>query len=165
MTSKEIEERLFAILQRWVQGQHRRDSDEWLRALYSAYGDRMRADNHNIWMTGSILLPLAISAFGLYASTDNMDLGRIIVLAIGSSVLIVAWLFIAENHRAFQQKSEAWMNAIQRVIDINDNTPNKAEGNRLDRLLTFQHAIQRMRWGIAVLVVMVWVVLIVIEVW
>jgi hypothetical protein len=136
-----------------------RDSDEWLRTLYSTYAERMRSDNERIWGTGSILLPLAAAGFAAFVAIDKPQLWHAIVLGIASSALAWCWLFIAENHRSFQQKSEAWLVAIQEVLGLIDKRGPKVPGNWLNRLLTFKGAVQWMRWVLVGVITVGWFVL------
>lgn len=80
---------------------------DWLKTLYKSFSDRMLSDNERIWRTGAILLPLSLSTFAAVVSIKDLHTWHIVVLGFTSSALIWSWLFIAENHRAFQQKSEA----------------------------------------------------------
>jgi hypothetical protein len=151
---------LVRLLDDWTQERAKRglDSDAWLLALHEHYSEQMRADNERIWTTGSILLPLSISAFAALVSIDELTRWKAFVLACGSIALIWVWLFIAENHRAFQQKSDAWLVAIKHHIGIKDTSPIKTYGNWMNNALTFRGAIQKMRWGIAFAITLAWLI-------
>lgn len=139
--------------------QDSRDPDEWLRTLYSAYAERLRMDNERIWVTGAILLPLAITGFAAFVAINKPLLWHAVVLGLASSALAWFWLFIAENHRSFQRKSEAWLVAIQEVIGIKDTLSHKVTENRLNRLLTFRGAVQWTRWILVCTITVGWAVL------
>lgn len=135
-----------------------RDPDEWLRTLYVVYAERMRADNERIWGTGSIFIPLAVAGFAAFVGIAKPQLWHVGVLGFASTALAVSWLFIAENHRAFQQNSEAWLVAIHELLGIPYGGP-KAVGNRLNRILTRRHAIQGMRWVLVCAIALGWIFL------
>jgi len=135
------------------------DPNEWLRTLYTAYAGRMLSDNQRIWGTGSIFLPLSITGFAAFIAIDRPQLRHTVVLGLASSSLAWCWLFIAENHRSFQQKSEAWLVAIQETVGIQGVGGPKVRGNPLNRALTFRAAIQWMRWILVIMVTGSWFVL------
>jgi hypothetical protein len=132
-------------------------SDEWLRTLYERYTDRFIHDNNRIWTTGSIMIPISLAAFGALPMIACPKLIHLVILGLASVTLIVSWLVIAENHRAFQEKSMAWIAAIERAIGIEDIAPPKLQGNRLNRLLTFSGAVQKMRWTLTLAIVVGWI--------
>jgi hypothetical protein len=92
------------------------------------------------------------SAFAALLAVEGPRLWKTVVLAAGSCDLLGLWLVIAENHRSFQQKSEAWMVAILELIGIEKVGADKIRGNTLNRMLTFKGAVQRTRWVLALLV-------------
>lgn len=94
------------------------DSSKWLEALFKHYSDRMLSDNERIWRTGALFVPIALAAFAALTAIKLLQLWHIVALAAPSMTLMWAWIVIAENHRSFQQKSEAWLIAIQRVMDL-----------------------------------------------
>ena len=136
-----------------------KDPNDWLKTLYNAFGNRMLSDNERIWRTGAILVPLSLSAFAALVATTPLRPWKVAVLGAASSVLLWFWLVIAENHRAFQQKSEAWLLAIQEAVGFERAGGPKIEGNALNRFLIFPAAIQAMRWVLAVGVTVAWIVL------
>jgi hypothetical protein len=135
------------------------DPNDWLKILYKAFSDRMLSDNERIWRTGAILVPLSLSAFAALVSLKELQPWQVLVLGSASSALLWCWLIIAENHRAFQQKSEAWLVAIQETIGIEKSGGAKVKGNMPNRFLTFRAAVQWMRWVLAVGVTGAWIVL------
>jgi hypothetical protein len=90
-------------------------TDEWLRCLYSTYHARFLADNDKIWGNGRVMISFSLSAFGIYAAYRPTFFGTC-VLALASVSLLLVWLVNAETHRAFQNKSLAWLLAIERVV-------------------------------------------------
>ncbi len=136
---------------------------EWLRALYTAYAERMRSDNERIWSTGAIFVPLALSAFAALLAVETPALWKTTVLAGGSCALLVLWLFIAEDHRSFQQQSEAWMVAILEVAGLEKVGGEKLKGNALNRALTCKGAIQKTRWFLVGAVLVAWIVVFVLQ--
>lgn len=135
--------------------------DEWLRTLYSSYTKMFINDNSRIWTTGSIMIPLSLAGFAALPGFRSSRLIHILTLAVASSVVMVTWLFIAENHRAFQQKSMAWIVAIEHTIGLTKTGGPKIRGNFLNRLLTFPAAVQIMRWVLTCAVVVAWIVVVI----
>lgn len=119
-----------------------RDKDQWLRTLYDNYHRRFLADNSQIWGNGKIMIPFSLTAFAVYVSLETPTLVEILLLGLASSALIAIWLVNAENHRAFQNKSMAWLVAIERVLGLKEQVPPKLPDNRLNRLLSRPAAIQ-----------------------
>jgi hypothetical protein len=136
-----------------------KDPNDWLKTLYTAFLNRMLSDNERIWRTGAILVPLSLSAFAALAAMRDFASWKVLVLGSASSALLWCWLIIAENHRAFQQKSEAWLVAIQETVGFERAGGPKVQGNALNRVLIFSGAVQWMRWGLAVGVTAAWLVL------
>lgn len=134
------------------------DGDEWLRALLQSYTDRFLHDNDRVWSLGTFFVPVALAAFGVLASLESPKLWQTIILAVGSSTLLGFWIVIAENLRAFQQKSEAWLVAIQEVAGLQSNAVGepKVTTNILNRLGTFPGTVQQARWFLFVIVVVAW---------
>lgn len=136
-----------------------KDPSDWLKTLYTAFLNRMLSDNERIWRTGAILVPLALSAFAALVAMKDLDAWEVAVLGSASSVLLWWWLIIAENHRAFQQKSEAWLVAIQETVGFERAGGHKVRGNGLSRVVIFPGAVQLTRWGLPVVVTAAWIVL------
>lgn len=136
-----------------------KDPNDWLKTLYNAFGNRMLSDNERIWRTGAILVPLSLSAFAALVAMNSLRPWKVLVLGSASSALLWCWLIIAENHRAFQQKSEAWLLAIQETVGFERAGGPKVKGNAPNRFLIFSAAIQGMRWVLAVGVTAAWAVL------
>lgn len=133
-----------------------KDPTDWLKTLYNSFSNRMLSDNERIWRTGAIFVPLSLSAFAALVSMSNLDSWKVLTLGLASSALLWCWLFIAENHRAFQQKSEAWLVAIQETIGLEKVGGPKVRGNKLNQILIFGAAIQWMRWLLTIGVTAAW---------
>lgn len=133
------------------------ESDEWLRTLYNNYTERFLSDNERIWTTASIMIPLAFAVFVVLPQIQKPTNWQILILAIASISIITSWLFIAENHRAFQEKNRAWIVAIEETIGITNTGPTKIPVNLFSRLVTFRGAIHLMRWGIVAIIIISWV--------
>ena len=131
--------------------------DEWLRTLYESYTERFLSDNSRIWITGSIMIPLSLAAFAALPTISCPKFIHLLTLAIASSAVMISWLVIAENHRAFQEKSRAWIVAIEETLGLEKTGGPKIRGNILNRILTFPAAVQIMRWGLAGAVVIAWI--------
>lgn len=138
---------------------HGKDPDDWLKTLYTAFANRMLSDNERIWRTGAILVPLSLSAFAALVAMNPLSPWKVAVLGAASSALLWFWLVIAENHRAFQQKSEAWLLAIQETVGFERAGGPKVRGNALNQFLIFPAAIQGMRRVLAAGVTAAWIVL------
>ena len=136
----------------------KRDPNLWLRVLYSSYLSQMLSDNDNIWKTGAIFVPLSLAGFAAFVSLETPTLLQTFVLMFASFGLMVSWLIVAENHRAFQQKCNAWLVAIQEIINITGLKNVKVRGNFLNRLLTFPAAVQIVRWALTVTLLIGWLI-------
>jgi hypothetical protein len=135
--------------------------DQWLRTLYESYCKRFMEDNSRIWTTGSIMIPLSLAAFAAVPNMTNARLLHLAVLAAASISLMLAWLVISENHRAFQEKSRAWIVAIELTLGLEKTGESKIKGDALNSLLIRPHAAQAMRWLLLIFVVVGWVLVIV----
>lgn len=132
---------------------------DWLRALYGHFGERMRSDNERIWSTGEIFVPISLSGFAALLAIDEPAIWKTSILALGSSFLLLLWLFLAESHRSFQRKSEAWLVAILRTIGVQDIGSAKVIEGWQNRLFT-SLSVQRMRLALAIIVALGWVTII-----
>jgi hypothetical protein len=138
------------------QEEKNQDPNQWLRTIYEHHSELFLANNNKIWTTASVLIPLSLAGFVAIASLDDLDLYHVQVLMFASISLILIWLVIAENHRAFQQKDEAWLVAIERIIKIEDKTGSKVQSNFFNRLLTYKAAVQISYWILFVGILIVW---------
>lgn len=132
-----------------------KDPNAWLQILYQSYASRFLSDNERIWNTGAIVIPLSLAGFVAVISLNKPQWPQVIVLMTGSIVLMFIWLMIAENHRAFQQKSQAWLVAIERTLKLKGGWGPKVKGNFLNRLST-KFSVQSWRWIFFFLVVAGW---------
>lgn len=129
-----------------------------LTTLYQEYNKRFLADNNRIWTTGATLVPLSLGAFGVLASINRPNLSQVIGFAVIGWLLMTIWLFIAENHRHFQNRSQEWLDEIEHAWGLPPSPMRGAES-----FLVRRGQIRRMRfvlWGTvtvaAVVVVCVW---------
>ncbi len=132
--------------------------DEWLRTLYENYTQRFISDNERIWTTGAIMIPLSLSGFVALTAIEQVKTVHLVFLAAASFLVILVWLIIAENHRAFQQRALVWTEAIECVLGLEGACKSKVRGGFLNRLLTFSGAVQFVRWGLTGLVLTGWVI-------
>lgn len=133
------------------------DSREWLETLFNHYSDRMLSDNERIWRTGALFVPISLAAFAVLAGIQSLQLWHILALGASSIILMWTWIVIAENHRSFQQKSEAWLIAIQRAMDLDAPRQVKVvKAGGLERYVTRKSAVQKMRWFLLIMVVVFW---------
>jgi hypothetical protein len=127
--------------------------DTW--QIYSARVQMYTSDNNRIWLMGSFILPVAFSIVALVVSQQGLKLIQYIIVGVASTTLILVWNLFAEHHRAFQQKAEAWINAIQEVHGIGDPGSSKAG---LSRGLACKNLrVQNIRWYLVVLTTLFWV--------
>jgi hypothetical protein len=143
-----------------LQHRSKADGDDWLRALYAAYLQQFLSDNNRIWTTGQLMVPLALSPLALLVSIpDSLCSGiKIVVLAMPSIALIWFWLVIAENHRALQEKSRHWLDAIERLLDVQIPGGPKARG-----ALVQAGRIRQVRWWLASAITIAWLALFVLS--
>jgi hypothetical protein len=85
-----------------------------LVTLYQEYSKLFISSNNRIWTTAATMIPLSLGSFALLASIPRPTLGQIIAFSLGSWLLMTFWLVVAENHRAHQNGSEAWLRAIEK---------------------------------------------------
>lgn len=77
--------------------------------------------------------PAVVGGFASLASLDQPSLGQILALAVAGWTIATTWLVIAENHRAFQDHSVAWLRAIERCWGMTRDTAPKASAAALVR--------------------------------
>ena len=131
---------------------------EWLRILHTNYTQRFTTDNERIWSTGAIMVPLSLSGFAIFTSIDRASLAHSIVIGLASILLMLAWIFIAENHRAFQDKSLAWICAIEKEAGIMESIDSKLETNPFTKIFTFQGATQVIRVILLMFTIISWLI-------
>ncbi len=137
----------------------KRDPDEWLRTLYATYAARMQSDTDRTWTIGLILIPVALAGFAAFVAIDRPERWHAIVLGLASSAVAWCWVFMAENYRAFRQKSEAWVVAIEQALGVKDGLGPKLALGNLNQILTFKAAVQIMRWVLVGAITVGWIVL------
>lgn len=123
---------------------------ELLRAVYEQRNQRFINDNNKIWTVGSIFIPLSMA--GLTAFKD-VDFASTVLLGIASTMLMGFWVIIAENHRAFQSKSHAVVQAIERHIGLELGTA-KLDEPKLLRMPWFR--VPTARWFMLLMVAGIW---------
>lgn len=133
----------------------------WLLRLHEHFTERLLSDNSRIWQTGAIFVPIALAAFGALTTVKApVAWWQVLVLGIPSTSLTWLWLVIAENHRAFQQKSQAWLFAIEEARGFFARpAPDKYPSKGHDRRLSFPRGIQKARWWLAIGVGTSWALL------
>jgi hypothetical protein len=140
------------------------EASRWMRTLYAAYSERFLHDNAQIWANGRIMIPFALSAFGVYVGLRHPSTAHTLLLGFGSSALIAIWLINAENHRAFQNKSMAWIVAIERAIGVTNPLPPKVPDDPFNRLLSGGAAVQWLIRAFCFAIPLLWLVIIVVRV-
>ena len=115
---QELEELRTELSSRLQQLITNEQGSDWLKTLYEKRTDRFISDNDKIWTTGQILIPIAIGAFGIYATLTKPDIYQVLILALLSVGLLVIWELIAVVHRRFQDIHECWLDAIEQRLSI-----------------------------------------------
>lgn len=137
------------------------DPQKSLEALLKHYTDRMLSDNERIWRTGTLFAPISLAAFAALTAVKCLQVWHVLVLGLPSIGLMFAWIVIAENHRAFQQKSEAWIVAIMQVMGLDGPRQVKVEAGGREARVTKKGAIQNMRWYLLYGVTLAWALLLI----
>ncbi|HSH62388.1 MAG TPA: hypothetical protein VK988_22610 [Acidimicrobiales bacterium] len=112
---EDLVEKVRGQLESWSRGD--------LVALHQSFAVRFTADNAGIWSTGSIFVPASYAVPAIYLTSGDQTWAAFAVLSALSTLLIASWLVIAENHRAFQQRSDAIMRAIELVLELEFGKP------------------------------------------
>ena len=128
--------------------------DEWLRKLYECYKDRFLSDNDRIWKTGSIMIPLSFAPLAILPSIESPETVHYVILGIASFLIYAIWLIIADNHRAFQNKSMAWIIAIEQSVNLVNTGEAKLGKSRFTEVIT----VKRMRYGVLIVLGILWVI-------
>lgn len=127
---------------------------EWLRTLHDAAAERFLSDNGRIWTTGAIMIPLSLAPFAVLPLINNPEAVHFWMLGLASVTVYLAWLIIADGHRQFQDKSLAWIIAIQQTIGLK-NTGKPQVG---EYWLTKHITVRRMRYAILAELIVGWLV-------
>lgn len=128
---------------------------EDLWQIYSVRAQTFLSDNNRIWTMAGFILPVAFGLVSLVQSGD-FGIGQKVLAGASSTALLVLWNLFSDHHRAFQQKADAWMRAIEEIHGIGDPGPPKAglprplSGGRL--------RIQNIRWYSVLVLIALWVV-------
>jgi hypothetical protein len=130
---------------------------EELALLYAQYVARFLSDNGRIWVTGSIMIPLGLSGFALISTIKDPTLWRLVPVAIVSTAIILIWNWIADHHRAFQDRSMAWIVAIEKVLIERSGASYPVFVKIGAPLLS----VRLVRWSLVAIVVLAWVVVLV----
>jgi len=128
--------------------------DEWLRKLYECYKDRFLSDNDRIWKTGAIMIPLSFAPLAILPSIESPEAVHFLILGIASLLIYAIWLIIADNHRVFQNKSMAWITAIEQSVNLVNTGEAKLGKSKLTKVIT----VKRMRYGVLIVLGILWVI-------
>tara|TARA_R110002167_G_scaffold59477_4_gene168462 strand:+ start:354 stop:821 length:468 start_codon:yes stop_codon:yes gene_type:complete len=128
--------------------------EEYMKIFYSSYVDRFISDNNRIWSTGRIFIPTSLAAFAVPVRAHDISTPALAVLAGASILLMFIWATIAEQHRGFQEKSLAWINAIQEKKGIHDSTT-----KLMQQKLPGWISVRALRWWLCFLVALGWAIL------
>ena len=95
------------------------EGDKWLQLLYGSYLQRFLSDNNRVWTAGQLMIPLSLAPFTLLLNLPRpFGVENLMILAFPSIALILAWAVIAENHKAFQENSREWLEAIEQLLGV-----------------------------------------------
>lgn len=106
----------------------------WLRTIYEGRSQRFLQDNQTVWRTGAIMVPVSFGALIVPFEHPIISSVEFFALAVASILVLFFWIWIVENHRAFQDKSMATMIAIERAI-LKYRDPEGPKVNSLPRRL------------------------------
>jgi len=127
---------------------------EWLRLLHARYSDRFTRDNDRIWTIANIFIPLSLAGL---VSLKEATVGSTILLGFGSIGLIYFWMLFAENHRAFQNKSQAVVDAIESYIGLDIPNIGPQKGPKLDANPVIKKwPVNKMRWRMLRYIIVIW---------
>lgn len=129
--------------------------EPWLHIVYQHYAERFQKDNEKIWTIGAIFIPLSLA--GLTVLKD-VSFAQTVLLAVGSTMLMQFWVWIAENHRGFQNKSQAIVQAIEQNFGLKFS---EVEGKKIQEKLDSHDSVrgfsvQASRWRMLSAVRAVW---------
>ncbi len=130
---------------------------EEMSLLYSQYVARFLSDNSRIWITGSIMIPLGLSGFALLSTMREPTFWRLIPIAIVSIAIILIWNWIADHHRAFQDRSMAWIVAIEQLLI-------ERSGQTYPRFIKVGApllSVRLFRWSLSAVVIAAWVIVLI----
>ena len=144
-TFEEAIETIEEKLRKFIEKDDTSTKDQWLQTLYNNYHKRFLADNSQVWGNGRILVPVSLTAFGVYAGLETPTLHAALFLAFASISLIMLWLVNAEKHRAFQNKSMAWLVAIEKAIGLKDVVAPYLPDDAVNRFISRRGIV---KWGI-----------------
>ncbi|WP_093558926.1 hypothetical protein [Pseudoduganella namucuonensis] len=133
---------------------------EELRLLYTQRHEWARHYNGLIWSITAILLPVALGGLVLPFRNDDGDLHKaaLISAAVGSSLLLIFWNVICDSQRQLWEREFRIISIIEGVWSARTMPQDSSEYGR--HLLSSKKSgyIKRMRNGIAVLGVIIWIV-------
>lgn len=130
----------------------REGNTDWLKLLYEQYTQRFINDNNKIWAVGTIFIPLCLAGL---LSVSSLSLFNTALLGAGSIMLMWFWVVVAESHRAFQNRSQAIVEEIERHINFDI-----AWGAKLDphkSIVPPSRSVQKIRWKMYHAVIIIWV--------
>lgn len=137
---------------------------DWLIKVFEYYCDRFKSDNDKIWQIGSVFAPLSLSTFPIYLTLGQPNLSYVLLLGFSSSMLAGIWLIHAENHRAFQNKSYLWIEAIlERVGAENKQIRVKIPDDEFSIALSKRRYVQQSIRLFSISVIIVWLFIILIS--
>jgi hypothetical protein len=139
-----------------------------LLSLHADYSERMRLSGAQIWIIGSIFIPLSLSGIALGIEDPYQTL----VIGIFSLVLVWVWYLISFVLRDALERDYRVLAAIETVVlDLEPPLLKYGLGEMVEikhtkwysRLLAKVLSMRRIRLGIPMLVTLVWIIVVVIS--
>jgi hypothetical protein len=83
--------------------------------IYSTKSQLFLSDNNRIWTTGAIIIPLAFGTVAALAAMKDVTSAQRLFAGLVGLALLLLWNLFADRHRTLQERSEAWLRAIESV--------------------------------------------------
>jgi hypothetical protein len=126
-----------------------------VQLLYTKYFDRFVNDNNRIWYTGNLFIPLSLAGL---IGIGPLSLTPTIILGVSSIFLMLCWVLVAENHRAFQTRAQVVTEAIESYLGLTIKggklAPHWALKWKLFGVDVF--TVQHIRWQMLIVVIVIW---------
>lgn len=118
-----------------------RESD-WLKILHTSKLEQHLADQGRIWIAGAIFLPLSLAPFTVFAIRRSVSLSQVILAALGSLLLLLAWHLMARWMQWHADRNLDWVRGVRREVGIGRST-------RDDEPMTQWHLRTLLVWCVA----------------
>ncbi len=126
-----------------------------LLSLHQSYAMRFVADNGNIWSTGAVFVPIAYAGPAVFFSLADRAWVALFGIMSASLGLAISWFFVAEGHRAFQNRSMSVLRGIEMKLGLEIGSPKLPDPDALARFGS-RPAVATVRRSILALLVVLW---------